>query len=199
MNIEGLDYNTQRKKLVLPEYGREIQMMVDDAIALPTKQERQKAAENIVSVMKRMVPQAYGGDGSEQKMWDHLALMSNFELAIDWPFDVSGARSILSKPEAVEYPMKAIPVRHYGNLVCELLEKLRQMSPGKERDELVRLTANQMKRDLVLWSHGSADDEKVAEDIARFTDGKVQLDLDGFKFNKVNVKDMEQRTKKKKK
>ena len=152
MNIEGLDYNTQRDHLALPEYGREIQRMVDHALTLPTKEERQRCAETIVS-----------------------------------------------KPQPLAYPMQDIPVRHYGNMIAKVFEKLKTMPAGPERDELVRITANQMKRNLVLWSHGSADDEKVASDLARFTDGIIQLDLDHFKFEKVDTKNMEPRVNSKKK
>ena len=198
MNIEGLDYNTQREKLILPEYGREIQCMVDYAVGLPEKDERTRCAKAIVEIMKRMVPRDRGNADYEQKMWDHLALMSDFKLDIDWPFDISDARRMKTKPEPMPYPMKDIAVRHYGYMVFELFDKLKQMPPGKERDELARVTANQMKRNLMLWSHGSSDDEKVASDLARFTDGKIQLDLSTFKFEKVSMRDMEVRTKKKK-
>ncbi|MDY6249116.1 MAG: DUF4290 domain-containing protein, partial [Prevotella sp.] len=78
MNIEGLDYNTQREKLILPEYGREIQCMVDYAVGLPEKDERTRCAKAIVEIMKRMVPRDRGNADYEQKMWDHLALMSDF-------------------------------------------------------------------------------------------------------------------------
>ena len=198
MNIEGLDYNTQREKLVLPEYGREIQKMVDYAVSLPEKEDRQRCAHSIVEIMKRMVPQNTDKKTHEQKMWDHLALMSHFKLDIDWPYDINDAQHMSTKPEPMAYPMKNIPVRHYGNLVFELFEKLKQMEPGKEMERLIRDTANQMKRDLVQWSHGSADDEKVASDLAAFTDGKVQLDLENFKFGKQNTRDSELGRKKKK-
>ena len=198
MNIEGLDYNTQREKLVLPEYGREIQKMVDYAVSLPKKEDRQRCANSIVEVMKLMVPQSTDKKTHEQKMWDHLALMSHFKLDIDWPYDIDEAQHMSTKPEPMAYPMKDIPVRHYGSLVFELFEKLKQMEPGKEMDRLIRDTANQMKRDLVQWSHGSADDEKVANDLATFTDGKVQLDLENFKFGKYNAKEVEPFRKKKK-
>ncbi|MBR1468535.1 MAG: DUF4290 domain-containing protein [Prevotella sp.] len=194
MNIEGLDYNTQREKLVLPEYGREIQCMVDYAVAVPDKAERQRCATAIVGIMKRMVPQDKGNAGYEQKLWDHLALMSNFQLDIDWPYDISGAQRMKNKPEPMAYPMKDIPVRHYGNMLFELFEKLKTMPEGKSRAELVRMTANQMKRNLVQWSHGSAENAKVASDLERFTDGAIQIDPDQFKFEKVDAKDFEQRT-----
>jgi hypothetical protein len=189
MNIEGLDYNTQREKLILPEYGREVQKMVDYAVALPTKEERQKCAESIISIMDRMFTKNRENPNYKQKLWDHLALMSHFELDIDWPYDTSEAQIMSTKPEPMDYPMQRIPVRHYGKMLFEMFEKLKTMEPGMERDELVRITANQMKQCLYQWSHGSADDEKVASDLARFTDGKIQLDLNTFKFQKLQPRD----------
>ena len=95
--------------------------------------------------------------------------------------------------------MAHIPVRHYGKLVFELFEKLKSMPAGDERDELMRLTANQMKRDLVQWGHSSNEEEKIADDMARFTDGVIQLDLDRFKFEKITERSQQgQRSKKKK-
>ncbi len=198
MNIEGLDYNTQREKLVLPEYGREVQSMVDYAVALPTKAERQSCANAIIAIMRRMFSQSADAEGFERKLWDHLAMMSNFKLDIDYPFDVTEAKTILSKPEPMAYPMSRIPVRHYGKMMFELFEKLKTMPEGPDRDALVRMAANQMKRDLMVWGHGSSDDEKVASDLAYFTDGKVQLDLDKFKFAKVDIKENERKRGKKK-
>lgn len=198
MNIKGLDYNTQRERLVLPEYGREIQLMVDHAISLPTKAERQRCAETIITTMMRMSPYAKDSADFKQKLWDHLAIMSNFKLDIDYPFDVSQAHQMQAKPAPMKYPMSRIRVRHYGKLVMEACDKLKTMEPGRERDELVRLVANQMKRDLTQWSHGSNDNEKVASDLAQFTDGAIQLDLSTFVFNKV-VRENDKPTPKKKK
>ena len=187
MDIQGLDYTTQREKLLMPEYGREIQKMVDYAISLPSKEERLKCAKTIIKMMLTKVPQIRSNAGYEQTLWDHLYLMSEKQLDIDWPFDVSGAEKIHSKPTAIPLPQSRIRLRHYGRLVEELLEKLKDMPQGSERDELIRRTANQMKRDLLTWGHGSADDEKVADDLARLTDGAVQLNLNQFKFSKVSA------------
>ena len=185
MNKIGLDYNTTREKLVLPEYGREIQQMVDYCVELEDRKERQRCAESIIKIMDRMFPENRGLENHEQKLWDHLAIMSNFQLDIDYPFDVSNAAKIAKKPETVEYPNLRIPVRHYGAMLFEIFEKLKHMEPGKERDELVKLTAIQMHRNLMQWSHGSCDEQKVAADLARFTDGKIKLDLKHFVFEKV--------------
>ncbi len=200
MNIEGLDYNTQREKIILPEYGREIQKMVDYAVALPTKQERQACAETIINIMGRMSTHSRESVDYDRKLWDHLAIMSDFKLDIDYPYDVAEAKKIMTSPNPLGYPMTDIPVRHYGKMVFELFERLKEMSEGEERDELVRVTANQMKRNLIQWSHGFSDDEKIASDLARYTDGIIQLDLDNFQFDKVIQKEASlQKTNKKRK
>lgn len=184
MEIQGLDYNTQRETLLMPEYGREVQRMIDHAVSLPTKEERQLCAETIIRLMENKNPQVRENADYQQTLWDHLYLMSHKQLDIDWPYDVSEAEKIHTKPQ----PMKVMKqgeqpyLRHYGRLIQESFEKLKQMPEGEERDELVRLTANQMKRDLITWGHGSIDDEKVADDLARYTDGVIQIDLNTFRF-----------------
>lgn len=173
--------------------------MVDYAIGLPTKEERQRCAETIISIMDRMNAQNRGNFDHMEKLWDHLALMANFELDIDYPCDVSEALKIATKPELMSYPMSNIPVRHYGRLLFEAFEELKTMEPGTRRDAFVRSVANQMKRSLMQWGHGTCDDEKIASDLARFTDGKIQLDLDTFKFEKINAREFAQPRNKKKK
>jgi len=199
MNIQGIDYNTQREELKLPEYGREIQKMVDVAVGLPTREERLKCAKAIVRQMERKVSQVHDSAEYQQMLWDHLYLMSHKQLDIDWPFDVSGAEKIMSKPQPMNRYQSDIRLRHYGRMVEELLEKLKEMPDGPELDELVRLTANQMKRDLVQWGHGMMDDERVASDLARFTDGRIQLNLNEFSFERIPLADVPTRGSKKKK
>lgn len=187
MKIKGLDYNTQREHLVLPEYGREVQQMVDYCVSLKSRAERQRCANTIIAVMERMMPHTYENKDYRQKLWDHLALMSGFQLDIDYPCDITEAQKMLQKPAPMRYPMKRIPVRHYGNMMFEVFELLKNLPNGAERTELTRLAANQMKRDLVLWGHGSSDDEKVASDLADYTDGKIQLHLETFKFDRTET------------
>jgi hypothetical protein len=185
MNIKGLDYNTQRETMIMSEYGREVQKMVEHAVSLPTKEERQRAAETIISLMENKNPQVRESDDYQQTLWDHLYLMSRQQLDIDWPYDVSGAENIHAKPQPMKLQKRdenRYP-RHYGLLITEMFQKLKEMPEGEERDELVRLTANQMKRDLVTWGHGSMDDEKVADDLARYTDGVIQIDLSNFRID----------------
>lgn len=196
MNIKGLDYNTRRETLVLPEYGREVQKMVAHAMSLDDKAERQHCAETIVLTMERMFPRVRENADYKQKLWDHLALMSDFKLDIDWPYDVSQAGKLSSRPASVGYPATTIPVRHYGRLLFEIFDKLKTMPEGEEYDALVQLAAGQMKRDLALWGHGCSD-EKVADDLAVYTDGRVQPDPSMFKFKKPAVRMVERKRKRK--
>ncbi|MCI5817788.1 MAG: DUF4290 domain-containing protein [Prevotella sp.] len=197
MNIEGLDYNTQREQLIQPEYGREVQKMVEYAVSLNDKEERQLCAKTIISIMERMFPQSKENADYKQKLWDHLAIMSDFKLDIDYPVDISKAKSMEQKPQPIGYSKEKNPVKHYGSLVFQLFERLKTMPAGKERDALTKLTANQMKRNLIQWSHGSNDDEKIISDLARFTDGIIQLDLDKFKFDVSVAKEPVDKKKKK--
>lgn len=182
-DIKGIDYNTQREKLRMPEYGREIQKMVEHAITLPTREERLRCAKAIVRLMENRNPQVRTGNNNyQQTLWDHLYLISDKKLDIDWPCDVTMAEKFLAKPQPVAYNKSSFRLRHYGRLLDTMFEKLKHMAPGPERDELVRLTANQMKRDLVNWGHGSTSNEKVADDLARLTDGVIQIDINDFEF-----------------
>lgn len=199
MNIEGLDYNTQRPKLKVSGYGREIQQMVDHCMTLPTKEERLVCAKTIIATMEKMVPSAQSQADRMQTLWDHLALMSDFKLDIDYPVAVTTAEQVMSKPEPLAYPNNYIPVRHYGKEMFLLFDKLKEMEKGAERDELVRYTANQMKRCLLIWGQGNSDNEKVADDLARYTDGVIQLDLSTFVFDKIDARSIQQEAKKKKK
>lgn len=187
MNITGLDYNRERERLVLPEYGREVQSMVDHATTIEDRSVRQRCAENIIEIMERMFPQNKESADYKRRLWDQLAIMSDFKLDIDYPYDVSEARKIATKPDPLPYPMTQIPVRHYGKMVFDMLEKLKTMPAGRERDSLVQVTANQMKRNLHQWGHGAVDDEKVIDDIARYTDGVIQIDPATFKFEPVSA------------
>ena len=198
MDIQGLDYNTHRDKLLMPEYGREIQKMVDYAIGLTEKSERQSCAQEIIRMMETKVPELRDNVDFEQTLWDHLYLMSHKQLDIDWPYDVTAAEKLQNKPNAIPLPQESMRMRHYGKLLEQLFERLKTMPEGEERDALVYYTANQMKRNLTTWGHGSISDEKVADDLARYTDGIIQLDLSKMKMEKA-IATEEPKTKKKKK
>lgn len=185
MDIKGLDYNTKRETLLLPEYGREIQRMVDYAIGCPTRDERNACANTIVRMMGTKVPNATETNDGVRALWDHLYIMSRGQLDIDWPYDMSEAVKITQKPQPMPIRKNHVKLRHYGHLVEECFDILKTMPNGRERDKLIYLTANQMKRDLAIWGRGTMDDERVADDLARFTDGCVQLDINNMPLERV--------------
>ena len=201
MNLEGLDYNTQREQLKLMAYGRDIQQMVEHCITLPTKEERQSCAQTIVETMKRVVSSQLSYREREPILWYHLALMSDFKLDIDYPVEIEHEDELAKSPDRIEYKnKKPMPVRHYGRMLTAMCEKLKDMPAGPERDALTELTANQMYRSLLTWGI-TTDKEKVVSDIARLTDGAIQVDTDivSVSLGDVTKGDMAATAKKKKK
>lgn len=201
MNLEGLDYNTQREQLKLMAYGRDIQQMVEHCTALPTKAERQSCAQAIVETMKRVVSSQLSYKEREPILWYHLALMSDFKLDIDYPVAIEHEDELAKSPDRIEYKnKKPMPVRHYGRMLTAMCEKLKDMPAGKERDALTQLTANQMYRSLLTWGI-TADKEKVVSDMARLTNGAIQVDpgIVSVKMSDVAKADTAAASKKKKK
>ncbi len=170
-----MDYNTQRTKLVLPEYGRCIQDMVEYAMTIEDRNERQRCAFTIIDLMSNI--QKFSGDENDfyQKLWNHLALISGYKLDIDYPVEIQRADEMQEKREMVPYPQKNIKRRHYGLIIERFTKRLADMDPGKDRDDLIEFVANQMKRSLASWNPNAMDDEKVMEDLADYTDKKVSV------------------------
>lgn len=171
----------------MAEYGREVQMMVEHAMTLPTKEERQACATTIIATMKRLAQVSAKNSERMNTLWNHLALLSGGKLDIDYPVEITSLEDVKTKPDTVPYPDKKVPMRHYGKALFQVFDHLKTMEAGRERDELVKRTANQMKRCLMLYGHGNANGEKIADDLARFTDGAVQLDVCNFRFESVDV------------
>lgn len=172
-----MDYNTQRPKLLLPEYGRIVQEMVDYARTLPEKAQRQACAETIVSVMASFAPGRRQQPDFWHKLWDHLSLMADYGLDIDYPYEIV-RRTDQTKPARLPYPQTRIRYRHYGHLIEELTRKLKEMPEGEERSQLAWLVAGQMRRSLNDWNKDALSDRKVAADLAAYTDGTVRLTAD---------------------
>ena len=173
-------YNTQRKKLPMPEYGRGIQEMVDYALTLTDRGERQRCAQTIVNIMGNMFPHLRDVPDFKHKLWDHLAIMADYKLDIDYPYGAIQRKQGGSKPAPMAYPMKKIRYRHYGALLETLLRKLAEMPDGKDKDGLTLLAAAQMKRSLGNWNKDAMDDDKVVMDLEHYTHGGVHLDKERF-------------------
>lgn len=161
----------------MPEYGRGIQNMVEYALTIQDREERQRCANTIVAIMGNMFPHLRDVPDFKHKLWDHLAVMSDYKLDIDYPYEVKPSSDADVRPRPMDYPMKRIRYRHYGYLLETLLKKMKEMPEGEERDMLSRLVANQMKRSLYNWNKDAMEDEKVAADMEEYTGGVVRLDV----------------------
>ena len=181
-----MQYNTQREQLVMPEYGRGIQNMVDLAVSLPDKQARQQCAKTIVSIMSRIQPECTNPTDYELRLWNHLAKISRYKLDIDYPVEIVPEQEALEHPKPLHYPMQKIRRRHYGHLVESALHYAQTLPEGEERTALVGMVANQMKQNLFVWNRDSMDENLVMQDIKRYTDGKLQLPSD-FSFASVGI------------
>lgn len=182
-----MDYNTQRSSMRMPEYGRDIHTMIQHCMQIEPRPRRQACAEAIVKVMARLHPEMKQQADYKQKLWDHLAIMSNFQLDIDYPYTVTTAEKLAQRPAPMPIVRNHIPVKHYGNGVFQILNRLKTMEPGGERDELTRIVANKMKRDLVMYGTAQPDNDRIISDIAHFTDGVIQIDPTTFKFDYINI------------
>lgn len=170
-----MDYNTQGKKLILPEYGRCIQEMVDHAKTIEDREERQQCANTIIKLLSNLYGKQSAKEDVTQKLWNHLAAMANYELDIDYPVEIENLFERENKRENIKLPQKKIRKPHYGALAEETTKVLQAMEDGEEKDALIRLVANQMKRNLANWNPNALSDEKILDDLADFTHGKVQL------------------------
>ena len=181
-----MQYNTQREQLVMPEYGRGIQNMVDLAVSLPDKQARQRCANTIVSIMARIQPENSNTADFEVRLWNHLAKISRYKLDIDYPVEIVPELEATEHPQPLHYPMQKIRRRHYGHLVESALKYAQTLPEGEERTALVGMVANQMKQNLFVWNRDSMDENLVMQDIKRYTDGQLQLQPD-FHFASVGI------------
>lgn len=180
-----MQYNTQREKLAMPEYGRAVQDMIRHAMSIPDREERQHCARTIVDVMANMQPSLREQPDYRQKLWDHLAYISNYELDVDYPYPLTRLDEDSTKPEPLTYPSKRIRNRHYGYLLERLLAHLATMPEGDDQRMLLQYVADHMKQSLYDWNRDVMDDEKILSDIARYTDGRIMVDPADFTFRNV--------------
>jgi hypothetical protein len=179
-----MDYNTQRKHLVLPEYGRHIQQMVDQLLEVSDRDDRNRMAKSIIAVMGNMNPHLRDINDFKHKLWDHLHIMAEFNLDIDSTYPKPEASVIYEKPQKVPYPSQPIKYKHYGRSISMMIDKAIAMEPGEEKDALTSLIANHMKKSYLIWNKDSVSDEDIMRDIKELSDGKLTLSPE-FKFNEV--------------
>ncbi len=194
-----LTYNSQLKKLVLPEYGRNIQQMIDYCCTIEDREERNKCARSIINTMSNLFPQLKQETDYEHKLWDHLAIMSNFTLDIDYPCEIVKPENLGTTPEPIKYKLESIKMRHYGKLVGQMIERACQYPDGDEKEALVMLIANHMKKLIFQISNEDVDDAKIFKDLEFFSKGQIKLDPATHMLHHFKVAQVQQPTSKKKK
>ena len=171
-----LTYNTQLTPLRLPEYGRNIQQMVDYCLTIEDRDERTCCAYSIIKAMGNLFPELRDDPESTHKLWDHLAIMSDFNLDIDFPCEVVTPDSLTSYPRPVSYPGSFIRYRHYGKTIEKMIDEAAAMPLGEDRDAFILMIANQMKKLLLAVNKDGVDDAKIFKDLADLSHGAIRLD-----------------------
>lgn len=194
-----LIYNSQLKKLVLPEYGRNIQQMVDHCMTIEDREERNQCARTIISIMDNMFPEQREEANHEQKLWDQLAIMSDFKLDVDFPYEIIKPDRLDTKPERIEYHLEPIKYRHYGKLIERMIGCATQYPEGEERDALVMLLANHMKKSIYQINNEVVEDSKIFNDLAHYSHGVIRLNPETHALHEFQVAQTPQQNGKKKK
>lgn len=179
-----MDYNTQRKHLILPEYGRHVQQMVDQLLEVEDTDERNRMAKSIIAVMGNMNPHLRDINDFKHKLWDHLHVMAGFNLEIESPYPKPDAAVIYEKPKSVPYPSKPIKYKHYGRSISMMIDEAIAMEPGEQKEALTSLIVNHMKKSYLIWNKDSVSDQDIVRDIKELSGGRLTLPTD-FKFNEV--------------
>jgi hypothetical protein len=177
-----MNYNTELKRLVLPEYGRNIQNMVDHCVAISDRDERQRCANAIINTMGNLFPHLRDISDFKHILWDHLAIMSDFKLDIDYPYEVIKKENLYSKPPRIHYNNSRFYYRHYGKIIEQMIHKANNLEKKEEKDYLISLLANQMKKSYLLWNKESVEDSKIFLDLEELSEGQIKLDTGTFKL-----------------
>jgi len=167
------DYNTQRKKLVLPEYGRTVFKMVQFCKSVKDRDLRNAVAKEIIIVMGGMFPHLRDVPDFKHKLWDHLYIMSDFDLDIDFPYPTPEPSSLYEKPKRIPYPPSQIKYRHYGKVMELMIEKASQFEDNDKKQILIEQLANHMKKSYLTWNRESVEDSMIIENMRELSGGKI--------------------------
>lgn len=182
-----LTYNNHLKKLTLPEYGRNIQNMVDRCLEIEDRDRRNAAAATTVAAMMRLFPPTGPLEEYRRKLWDHLIIMSGYKLDIDTPYDMPEPPTEGEHPDALFYNTDPARRRHYGRLVELTVAAVADMPDGPERDELLRLVANQMKKLLLVINPEGVENERVYRDLYEMSEGLIRVDAQSLPLHEFHI------------
>ncbi len=173
--INHLEYNSQRPKLIIPEYGRHLQKLIDEAVEVTDRDERNKLARYIIAVMGTLQPHLRDVPDFQHKLWDQLFIMSDFRLEVDSPYPIPSRELLNLKPERLSYPQNFPKYRFYGNNITYMIDVANKWEEGEMKTALIRVIANHMKKSYLSWNKDSVKDEVIFEHLYELSKGKINL------------------------
>lgn len=170
-----MEYNSTRKKLVIPEYGRNIQKLINQTAEIEDRKKRTQMAYLIVHIMSSMNPQVRDSADYKRKLWDHMFIISDFKLDVDSPYPKPSPDVLTERPKRLDYGSSTIKFRHYGKNVEKIIEKAKEYQEGEEKDALVQIIANHLKKSYLAWNRDSVNDQLIEEHLNVLSDGELEL------------------------
>ncbi|MEI6489593.1 MAG: DUF4290 domain-containing protein [Bacteroidota bacterium] len=174
--MENMEYNTSLDHLVIPEYGRNIQKMIDYAMTVNDRNERNKIAHSIIDVMGQLNPHLRDIIDFKHKLWDHLFIISKFKLDVDSPYPLPTAATFKTKPERIKIPgTKRIRYKHYGRITEDLIQKATEYPEGEEKYFLAEIVGNLMKRSYLFWNRDTVSDNVIIDQLEELSNNELKL------------------------
>jgi Domain of unknown function (DUF4290) len=173
--VQYLEYNAERPHLIIPEYGRHLQKLINQATVLESKEERNKAAKYIIQVMGSLNPHLRDVPDFQHKLWDQIFIMSDFKLDVDSPYPIPTREVINLKPDTLEYPQKNPKYRFYGNNIKYMIDVANSWEDGEMKNALVKVIANHMKKSYLSWNKDTVTDVVIFEHLYELSKGKLNL------------------------
>jgi hypothetical protein len=171
-----MEYNTSLPRLIIPEYGRNVQKMVDHLLTIENREERNEQAQNLVDIIGNLNPQIRNVPDFKHKLWDHLYIMSDFKLEVDGPYPKPDPETFQAKPNEMPYPASSATYRHYGNITRKMVEYTAKLEAGEEKEALKTALANHMKKTYLLWNRDHVEDSVILKDMNRLAKGELKLE-----------------------
>ena len=176
-----MEYNTQRTKLKINDYGRNIYKLIQYTKTVEDREKRNQMASAIVDIMAQNSPDAKGGEDYKRKFWVHLMILADWELDVDVPYEISREETVEFVPHPLGYNQGKTHYRHYGSVMESMIKRVAEYPEGEERDELVGLMAHAMKRDYLLWNRDTVEDDLISLQLNAISGGKLNVAED-FKY-----------------
>ena len=173
--IGFLEYNAERPHLIIPEYGRHLQKLIDQATVIEDRNERNKAAKYIIAVMGSLNPHLRDVPDFQHKLWDQIFIMSDFKLDVDSPYPVPSREMLQQKPERLKYPQNFPKYRFYGNNIKYMIDVANKWEDGELKSALIKVIANHMKKSYLSWNKDTVKDEVIFEHLYELSNGKINL------------------------